>query len=586
MIIPAFNEEKRLPWTLCQIGMFLDQWGVDYRVVVADDGSADRTPELTGPLGPRFSTVRLAQHGGKGCAVRTAMLQATGRVVAFTDADLPFELSALREGYEWIHQRTCEVVFGARDIEGRQAHRRAAAGRGGSPRPASARSSNVSISREVTDTQCGLKLFGRRAAREIFSRATIDGFAFDAEVVFLTRRLRLPFRRVPVSLIHDYDSTLSLRRHALPMLWDVIWLRLREWLGPAARRADRPVAARGNFAAGRRAGGGRPEKTGGVMNAGRSGLTASDSRRLVLHADDLGMNRLVSEGILHGFRTGPLTSASLLSNGPDAARALQQWGELCADQRSGGLPSSPLRQRLDDRGRPFDLGIHLNLTEGRPLDAAAYPPELLDEEGCFPGVSALFGRLHRSGGRFREALANELSRQTQFMLDHGARPTHLNGHQYIELLPGVRELIPALMKKFGIRVVRTACEPSTWRLLLGRGKGVLGKVRAGRSSITPGNSAARWTAWDLAGWTLSSERLWPAKSTCDGCDASWPDVSAWRKSASIPGWPATPKKTIGPILWRRCGRENSICLSPRTWPIILSRRGSDWTDSGSWPAHE
>ncbi len=230
LIIPAYNEEKRLPWTLCQIGMFLDQWGVDYRVVVADDYSSDRTPELTGPLGPRFSTVRLAEHGGKGCAVRTAMLQATGRVVAFTDADLPFELTALREGYEWIHQRTCEVVFGARDIAGAK-H---IAARRWSRRIATAGFREIVkrlISREVTDTQCGLKLFGRRAAREIFSRTTIDGFAFDAEVVFLARRLRLPFRRLPVSLIHDYDSTLSLRRHALPMLWDVVWLRLREWLG-------------------------------------------------------------------------------------------------------------------------------------------------------------------------------------------------------------------------------------------------------------------------------------------------------------------------------------------------------------------
>jgi dolichyl-phosphate beta-glucosyltransferase len=82
----------------------------------------------------------------------------------------------------------------------------------------------------VADTQCGLKLFSRRAAQEIFSRATIDGFAFDAEVVFLTRRLRLPFLRIPVNLIHEYASTLSLRRHALPMLWDVVWLRLRDWL--------------------------------------------------------------------------------------------------------------------------------------------------------------------------------------------------------------------------------------------------------------------------------------------------------------------------------------------------------------------
>jgi dolichyl-phosphate beta-glucosyltransferase len=237
VIIPAFNEEKRLPWTLCQVGIFLEQWGIDYRVVVADDGSHDGTPRLTDSLGPRFSTVGLPRHRGKGCAVRTAMLAATGRVVAFTDADLPYELSALREGYQWIDRGTCAVVFGARDIEG-------------SVHIATRRLSRVIatagfrkivkhlISREVTDTQCGLKLFSRRAARAIFSHTTIDGFAFDAEVVFLTRRMKLPFRRVPVSLIHDYDSTLSLRRHALPMLWDVVWLRLRDWFG--GRRAALP----------------------------------------------------------------------------------------------------------------------------------------------------------------------------------------------------------------------------------------------------------------------------------------------------------------------------------------------------------
>ena len=85
------------------------------------------------------------------------------------------------------------------------------------------------VSREVTDTQCGLKLFRRQAALEIFGRTTIDGFAFDAEVVMLTHRLGLPFRRVPVTLVNEFASTLSLRRNALPMLMDVmrVWLRQR-----------------------------------------------------------------------------------------------------------------------------------------------------------------------------------------------------------------------------------------------------------------------------------------------------------------------------------------------------------------------
>jgi dolichyl-phosphate beta-glucosyltransferase len=227
VIIPAYNEEKRLPWTLAQLATFLTEWGVDYRVLVADDGSTDRTAGLTRDLGPRYSTLRVTPQGGKGRAVRIAMLRATGRVLCFTDADLPFHLTALRQGYEWIRSGGCQVVFGARDIEGSENL---------APRRLLRRLATFAfrevvrrlVSHEVTDTQCGLKLFGRRAALEIFARSTIDGFAFDAEVVMLTQRLGLPFRRVPVTLINEFSSTLSLRRNTLPMLMDVVRLRLRE----------------------------------------------------------------------------------------------------------------------------------------------------------------------------------------------------------------------------------------------------------------------------------------------------------------------------------------------------------------------
>lgn len=233
VIIPAYNEEKRLPWTLTELTAFLDRWGVDYRVLVADDGSSDRTATLTDNLGPRCSTLRIIPQGGKGRAVRTAMLQATGRVLAFTDADLPFELEALRQGYDWISQGQCDVVFGARDIDGAE-HR---AVRRLARRIATFAFREVVkclVSRQVTDTQCGLKLFNRRAALDIFTRATIDGFAFDAEVVMLTHRLHLPFRRVPVTLVNEFASTLSLRRNALPMLADVMRLWLRYQMGRGA----------------------------------------------------------------------------------------------------------------------------------------------------------------------------------------------------------------------------------------------------------------------------------------------------------------------------------------------------------------
>jgi dolichyl-phosphate beta-glucosyltransferase len=228
VVIPAFNEEGRLPWTLRELGRFLDNWGVDYRVLVADDGSSDGTAMLTDALGPRYSTIRLAEHRGKGAAVRTAMLQATGRVVSFTDADLPFELAALREGYRWIDKGQCDVVFGARDLARSASHARRRLSRSMATWVFREVTKRL-ISREVTDTQCGLKLFSLRTAREIFCRVKIDGFAFDAEVVYLTQRLDLPFRRIPVHLVREYASTLSLTGDSLPMLRDIValWARNR-----------------------------------------------------------------------------------------------------------------------------------------------------------------------------------------------------------------------------------------------------------------------------------------------------------------------------------------------------------------------
>jgi chitin disaccharide deacetylase len=183
---------------------------------------------------------------------------------------------------------------------------------------------------------------------------------------------------------------------------------------------------------------------------------------LVLHADDLGMNRAVTDGILRGFRQGLLTSTSLLANAPDAARALSEWKELIAEQAAGRLPSAEVRRRLGDPDCPFDLGVHLNLTQGRPLDDN-YPAELLDSNCCFPGVFALFARLRRSGDTFRNAIRDEWQRQIQFLCDRGLRPTHLNGHQYVEMLPIAATIVPELMERFGIKTVRAAWEPRLFR---------------------------------------------------------------------------------------------------------------------------
>ena len=115
-------------------------------------------------------------------------------------------------------------------------------------------------------------------------------------------------------------------------------------------------------------------------------------RTLVLHADDLGMNPAVNAGIECAFAHGLLTSASILANGPACTEALRSWKRLQEAQCSGSLWSTSARLKLGDGLRPFDLGLHVNLTQGRPL-TPGFPAELLDASGQFPGVFRLFQRL-------------------------------------------------------------------------------------------------------------------------------------------------------------------------------------------------
>jgi dolichyl-phosphate beta-glucosyltransferase len=224
VLIPAYNEQDRLGPTLAQLESFFDKSAIDYRILVIDDGSQDETAKITHGRGYRISTLRLPAHRGKGAAVRAGMLAATGSVVAFTDADLPYDLRNLLKGYEYIRRGGCEIVFGARDLTGSAAQVSRRLSRRMSTKLFRYFVSSL-ISREVTDTQCGLKLFSRPAAISIFSQTTVDGFAFDAEVVYLANQLDISYRRIPVTLINEHSSTLSLRRDAIPMMRDVLKIR-------------------------------------------------------------------------------------------------------------------------------------------------------------------------------------------------------------------------------------------------------------------------------------------------------------------------------------------------------------------------
>jgi len=190
---------------------------------------------------------------------------------------------------------------------------------------------------------------------------------------------------------------------------------------------------------------------------------------VVFHADDFGMNAAVNSGIETAFREGLLTSTSLLANAPGAEAACQVWPSLVSDLASGALVSIERRRQVQDPLTRFDLGIHLNLTQGRPLTQEKFPAELLDENGCFPGIGKIFARINHASNPQLNAVEAELRAQIEWMSDRGLAPTHLNGHQYIELIPRVAALVPKLLRDYSIPIVRVAFERGLFRNVLLRG---------------------------------------------------------------------------------------------------------------------
>jgi dolichyl-phosphate beta-glucosyltransferase len=229
VVIPAYNEAKRLPLTLTRIRAFLDARGEDYEIVVADDGSRDDTARCARESGgPHLVLLSGGPNRGKGHAVRRGMLAARGALRLMSDADLstPIEelglLEArLREGRDVVI--ASRAAAGAR-IEVRQPFFREAAGRLFNALV------RLLLVPGIADTQCGFKLFTAAAATASFEPAQLDGFSFDVEALFIARRRGLRIAEVPVRWRNDEATHVSAWRGATAFL-DLFRIRLNAWRG-------------------------------------------------------------------------------------------------------------------------------------------------------------------------------------------------------------------------------------------------------------------------------------------------------------------------------------------------------------------
>lgn len=241
IIIPAYNEEKRLPGTLERIREYFAgrQMGAgEIEILVVDDGSTDRTAAVVEEWARKVPCLRLISNGGnrgKGYSVRHGMLEARGRIALFTDADLSSPIDESEKLFDAI-EAGHDVAIGSRALDRsliavHQSPFREAAGIifNGFVR--------IFTALPFHDTQCGFKAFVREPSRIIFEQQRIERFGFDPEILFLAQRHRLRAAEVPVGWAHNPATKVRVLRDSLQMFADLIYVRWNWFLGryPAKR---------------------------------------------------------------------------------------------------------------------------------------------------------------------------------------------------------------------------------------------------------------------------------------------------------------------------------------------------------------
>jgi dolichyl-phosphate beta-glucosyltransferase len=224
VIVPVYNEQEEIPTIVPAVRDALTERGGEWEILVVDNASTDHTPERMAQFtdDPRIRLLRNERNRGKGYSVRRGMLEATGELRLMCDADCTASLVSLPALEALIGEY--DVVAGARNaadshVERYQPVQRRAASLG-----------FIFLCRRVMgeplrDVFCGFKLFTAEAAREVFTRSTIDGWAFDAEALALARALG--YRVAPCGIVwmHRPGSRLSIPRIMIPVLRELIATR-------------------------------------------------------------------------------------------------------------------------------------------------------------------------------------------------------------------------------------------------------------------------------------------------------------------------------------------------------------------------
>ncbi len=227
VVIPAYNEEKRLPKTLKEVDKYLSAQDYHYEIVVVNDGSKDKTAEVVRKEIVHIKNLRLInnkENKGKGYVVRQGLLEARGDYRLFTDADNSTPIDQIEKCWPEF-EKGFDIVVGSRDVKGAVLD---------PPQPFLRRflGDGFKIYRklvadlwEIEDTQCGFKCFKKEAAENVLPLGRIDRFAFDPEILLIAKKLGYKIKEVPVYWKNDPQSKVK-ASSVIKMALDLIKLRI------------------------------------------------------------------------------------------------------------------------------------------------------------------------------------------------------------------------------------------------------------------------------------------------------------------------------------------------------------------------
>lgn len=231
IVIPAYNEQDRLPPTLARVRAWIENSRIETEVIVVDDGSQDFTAAVVANLSADWPALRILVNPGnrgKGFSVRHGALEARGRVVLFTDADLSAPIEEADKLLAALASH--DIAIGSRALDRRliSVHQSKLREFAGIVFNLVVR---IVLGLPFSDTQCGFKAFMREPCAIVFQQQRIERFGFDPELLFIAKRHGLTIAEVPVRWAHDPGTRVAMLRDSLKMFAEVLVIRCNSILG-------------------------------------------------------------------------------------------------------------------------------------------------------------------------------------------------------------------------------------------------------------------------------------------------------------------------------------------------------------------